>query len=146
MPFGFIAQLGRLLNRLRGTLFRRGRGAATDMHGAKPPELPVLPEDDLELDMLARDFSRELFAQLLLELPDQRDRMAQAHASGNIPGLRECVHQLLGAAAYCEAYELESCLRELRLALKTADPHTIDVYFRRAINIIDNTLHTCGYR
>jgi HPt (histidine-containing phosphotransfer) domain-containing protein len=109
-------------------------------------ELRELPEEDLKLEPLAREFSRELFAQLLLELPVHRKRMAQAHVEGNYRRLRDSVHQILGAAVYCDAHELETCLRELRLALKTEDPHTIDVYFMRAMNVIDTTLHASGYR
>jgi HPt (histidine-containing phosphotransfer) domain-containing protein len=98
------------------------------------------------LKKLTREFSRELFAQLLLELPEYRRRMAQAHADDDYRRLRDSVHQILGAAAYCDAYELETCLRELRLALKTEDPHTVDVYFIRTMDIIDITLHNSGYR
>ncbi len=126
-------------------LLQPDTAATPQMTGPDVPELPILPEDALKLDSLAREFSRELFAQLLLELPEHRSRMAQAHADDNYRRLRDSVHQILGAAAYCEAYELETCLRELRLALKTEDPHTIDVYFIRTIDIIDTTLHASGY-
>ena len=50
------------------------------------------------------------------------------------------MHKLLGAVVYCNAPELEEALRELRLALKTEDQHTIDVYHERAINALDSTL------
>jgi HPt (histidine-containing phosphotransfer) domain-containing protein len=142
----------RLKSRMTGFLKKAWHGllqpdtaAHPQMTGLDVPELPILPEDDLRLESLAREFSRELFAQLLLELPDHRSRMAQAHADDNYRRLRDSVHQILGAAAYCEAYELETCLRELRLALKTEDPHTIDVYFIRTMDIIDTTLHASGH-
>lgn len=140
----------RLKSRIAGFLQRAWHAllqtdAATESRIAGP-DLPQLPQDDLKLDSLAREFSRELFAQLLLELPEYRKRMAQAHADGNYRSLRDSVHQILGAAAYCEADELESCLRELRLALKTEDPHTIDAHFMHTMDIIDTTLHASGYR
>ena len=112
----------------------------------KLTELPLLSEDDLHLESLTREFSRELFAQLLMELPEYRTRMAQAHADGDYRYLRDSVHQILGAAAYCDAWEIESSLRELRLALKTEDPNTVDVYFTRAMDVIDSILHASGYR
>jgi HPt (histidine-containing phosphotransfer) domain-containing protein len=131
------------LKRAWHALLRPDTAAGSPVAG---PDLPELPKEDLKLESLARDFSRELFAQLLLELPAFRKRMAQAHVEGNYRCMRDSVHQILGAAAYCEAHELETSLRELRLALKTEDPHTIDVYFMRALDTIDSTLHASGFR
>jgi len=111
-----------------------------------PDELPSLPEDDLELNRLGDRFSNEIFAHLLLELPTHRRTMNEAYQTGDYRRLRLSVHQLLGATAYCDAPELDSGLRELRLALQTGDHDTIDLYFIRAINLIDNTLRNSGYR
>jgi HPt (histidine-containing phosphotransfer) domain-containing protein len=83
---------------------------------------------------------------LLLELPDYRQRMAEAFAAGDYRRLRDSVHQILGAAAYCEAEELEQGLRQLRLALKTGSDTTIAHYYRRAIRAVDNTLARSGFR
>ena len=47
---------------------------------------------------------------------------------------------------YRDAPELEDALRELRLAIKTGDQHTIDIYQERAVNVIDSTLRYSGYR
>lgn len=107
---------------------------------------PQLPPEDLHFETLARAFPRELFAQLLIELPDYRTRMVDTYAAGNYRRLRDSVHQILGAAAYCEAVELAQGLRQLRLALKTDDDRTIEYYYHRAIRAIDNTLHDSGYR
>jgi HPt (histidine-containing phosphotransfer) domain-containing protein len=139
-------RLTELLKKAGHILTRPDTVAGAPASSLDEPELPALPEDDLELESLAREFSRELFAQLLMELPEYRTRMAQAHADGNYRRLRDSVHQILGAAAYCDAYELETSLRELRLALKTEDPHSVDVYFIRAMDVIDTTLHNSGYR
>ena len=115
---------------------------------AGPPAAatPELPDDDLHLDALARAFPRELFAQLLIELPACRDLMAESFAAGNYRRLRDSVHQILGATAYCEAQELEQGLRQLGLALKTDNSDTIEHHFQRAMQTIDNTLHNSGYR
>lgn len=113
----------------------------------EPPEPPPpLPPDDLHIEALARAFPREMFAQLLLELPDYRTRMTEAFAKGDHRRLRDSVHQILGAAAYCEAEELELGLRQLRLALKTDNENTIAHYYHRAIRAVDNTLSNSGYR
>jgi HPt (histidine-containing phosphotransfer) domain-containing protein len=108
--------------------------------------LPELPEEDLHLSKNAQSFSSDLFAELLLELPAQRRVMKESYARDDYNGLRNSVHQLLGAAAYCDATELEISLRELRLALKTGERETIDLYYSRAINVINSTLRYSGYR
>jgi len=115
---------------------------------AGPPATapPGLPDEDLHLDALARAFPRELFAQLLIELPACRDLMAESFAAGNYRRLRDSVHRILGATAYCEAHELEQELRQLGLALKTDNSDAIEHCFRRAMQAIDDTLHNSGYR
>ncbi len=123
-----------------------GKADAADVGTDNIIQPPVLPEDDLQLDELCQNFSRELFAQMLIELPAQRKIMADAFAQGNDRRLRDSVHQLLGAAAYCDAPELEAGLRELRLALKTGNHATVEFYYTRAINVIDSTLRFSGYR
>ena len=110
-----------------------------------PPE-PVLPEDDLELDERLQSFPDEMFARLLIELPGHRHELADAFEAADFPRLRNNVHQLLGGAAYCNAPELTTGLRELRLALKTDDPQTIRYYYLRAIDIIDTTLRYSGFQ
>ena len=102
--------------------------------------------EDLQLREINRKFSSEMFARLLLELPEHHQAMQTAYTSGNDRQLRECVHKLLGAVAYCDAPELEASLRELRMALRTGNRDTIDIYFDRAINTMNMTLRASGYR
>ena len=117
-----------------------------------PPDRPVrlqddppeMSEDNLQINRLAERFSSELFAQLLLELPGYRRIMTEAYKTDNHASLRDSIHQLLGGVAYCDAPELESDLRELQLALKTGHRETVDLYFIRAIDSIDNTLRCSG--
>jgi HPt (histidine-containing phosphotransfer) domain-containing protein len=114
-----------------------------------PQTLAAAPEehaDELRLDVLSRKLSREVFVQLLVELPTQRRVMHEAHTTGNYRRLRDCVHRMLGAAAYCDAPELEDGLRELHRALKTGHAPTIERRFRHAIREIDSTLDSSGYR
>jgi len=112
---------------------------------ATPPS-PPLPEDDLEINERLSSFPGEMFAQLLIELPDHRSTIADAWQAGDLERLGNSIHQLLGGAAYCDAPELTAGLRELRLALKTGDPETIEFYYQRAIDVIDTTLRYSGYR
>ena len=113
---------------------------------AEAREAPSLPEDDRLMRGRKQKFCGELFAELLIELPVHRQRLAHAGEHGDIDTLGNTVHQLLGAVAYCDAPELEDALRELRLAIKTGDQHTIDIYQERAVNVIDSTLRYSGYR
>ena len=136
---------GHLLKAIRAdlhSLLQRFTSAGTQ---ATPPA-PHLPEDDLELDEQLRSFPSEMFAHLLIELPDHRNSIADAYQAEDLPRLRSSVHLLLGGAAYCDAPELTTSLRELRLALKSEDPETIRFYYLRAIDVIDATLRYSGYR
>ncbi|MEN8204410.1 MAG: Hpt domain-containing protein [Pseudomonadota bacterium] len=110
------------------------------------PEVPELPIDTRAPKGRRHSFSGELFAELLIELPVHRRQILRAWEAGDLDTLRQAVHKLLGAVAYCDAPELEEAIRELRLALKTEDQHTIDVYHERALNVIDGTLRYSGYR
>ncbi|MGD2112302.1 MAG: hypothetical protein PVI50_02870 [Gammaproteobacteria bacterium] len=139
-----------LLGELRNTCRRPGRrGArrhpppATTKHLAAIP--PGTPAEDLQIDALAREFPRELFARLLLELPEHRERMAASFAAGDYRRLRDSVHQILGAAAYCQAAALEHGLRELRLALVTENSKTIAHGYHHAMQAIDDTLRLSGH-
>ena len=134
---------GNLTTRLKALLAREP-GCPDD--SVTPATLPDLPEDDLHLAALDRKFSRELFAQLLIELPEHRQAMADAYAGGSDRRLRDAVHRLLGAVAYCDVPELETRLRELRLAIRTAEHETISIYYERAINALDGVLGMSGYR
>jgi HPt (histidine-containing phosphotransfer) domain-containing protein len=109
-------------------------------------ERPALPEDELELNRLGQRFSNDLFARLLLELPAQRRALTGAYKTGDYRRLRDNIHQLLGATAYCDAPELDSRLRELQGALQNADTASIQQSFTRVISSIDDTLRCSGYR
>ena len=110
------------------------------------PGLPELPEDTQAPGQRRQSFSGEIFAELLTELPVHRRQILHAWEAGDLDTLGSTVHKLLGAVAYCDAPELEEALRELRLAVKTEDQHTIDVYHERALNVLDSILRYSGYR
>ena len=116
---------------------------------ARPPtsvrDAAPLPLDGKRSKERKQSFSGELFAELLLELPMHRDRLARAGEDSDFDTLGNAIHQLLGAVAYCDAPELEDVLRELRLAIKTGERHAIDRCLERVINVIDSTLRYSGY-
>jgi len=122
------------------------RALRPDTASGKLPGTPTPPpEDDPELGRLGRRFSNELFARLLLELPAHRRTLSAAYKVRDYRGLRDNIHQLLGATAYCDAPELDAGLRELRLALKGGDTARIEQSFTRAIGSIDATLRSSGH-
>ncbi|MGB5180412.1 MAG: Hpt domain-containing protein [Gammaproteobacteria bacterium] len=117
-----------------------------DRRHSSAREAPPLPEDDRPFKGGRQSFSSGLFAELLIELPMHRHRLARAHECGDMDTLGNAVHQLLGAVAYCDAPELEEALRELRRAIKTGEQQSVDIYQQRAINVLDSTLRYSGYR
>jgi two-component system sensor histidine kinase BarA len=97
-------------------------------------------------DNADRQFASEMFARLLVELPAHRRAMSRAFAAGEHRRLRDCVHRLLGATAYCDAPELEHALRELRRALLAGTSADIESRLQDTIRLIDLALDSCGYR
>ena len=111
--------------------------------------MPGLPDNELATDRRRQAFSSEMFAELLIELPDFQKKISQAWQTGDRHSLRSHLHQLLGAVAYCDAPELEAALRKLYQAIKTEAPDTpniIDACYTRAFTAINSTLQYSGYR
>ena len=93
---------------------------------------------------IRQSFACEMFAELLIELPDYQEKFSQAWRVGDRQGLRNHVHRLLGAVAYCDAPELESALRTLHSSLATDDTDRIDSAYVQARSAIDNALAYSG--
>ena len=129
-----------LLKRFRNTPAQTGRAEGNTV------TIPESQEDELSPGSVRHSFSSELFAALLVELPEHQGKMSQAYQAGDLKGLRNYVHQLLGAIVYCDTPELESALRSLHRALATTDPGTIDACYTRAFNTINSTLTYSGFR
>ena len=126
------------------TLIRIGRlltpsGPCLEPAPGRPPPLPQ-PKIDSRLERLSREFRREMYAHLLHELPDYREKMARAYAAGDNQRLHSIVHQITGAVAYCDARELEQELRRLLMALRLDNHHVIAAYYQRVIDCLDATL------
>ena len=114
-------------------------------HPAEQTDNLATPQQNVAPTRPRQSFSSELFAELLIELPEQQGKFLQAYQSGDLQSLKNHAHKLLGAVVYCDAPELETALRALQQALAT-NPDTIDLCYTRLINTINNTLSYSGYR
>lgn len=94
----------------------------------------------------AAQFSGEMFARLLRELPAHRHEIAAAWHAGDLRRLQDHVHRLLGATVYCDAPELETALRDLRRALQARDRAVIGRAQAHTLRVIDSTLQASGLR
>jgi HPt (histidine-containing phosphotransfer) domain-containing protein len=111
--------------------------------------MPGLADNELAMDRRRQSFSGEMFAELLIELPDFQKKISQAWQTGDRHSLRSHLHQLLGAVAYCDAPELEMALRKLHQAIKAEAPDTtdsIEACYTHASSAINSTLRYSGYR
>jgi len=119
-----------------------------DRPAADTDNIPGLANNALALDKRQQTFSSEMFAELLIELPDFQKKISQAWQTNDRHSLRSHLHQLLGAVAYCDAPELETALRKFHQAIKTETPDTpdsIDACYTHAFNAINSTLQHSGY-
>ena len=107
--------------------------------------MPDLSTDAAAPGRARQSFANEMFAELLIELPDYQEKISLAYRTGDRQGLRDHVHRLLGAVAYCEAPELESALRTLHSSLATDDKDHIDSAYVQARSAIDNALTYSGH-
>ena len=73
---------------------------------------------------LSGKLASELFARLLLELPEHRRDLQSAYRDGNNERLDRSAHKLLGAVVYCELPELATALRELKQTTGSGDDRT----------------------
>jgi len=107
--------------------------------------MPESSTDAVAPGRIRQSFANEMLAELLIELPDYQGEISQAYQTGDRQGLRDHVHRLLGAVAYCEAPELESALRTLHSSLATDETDRIDSAYVQARSAIDNVLRYSGH-
>jgi hypothetical protein len=88
----------------------------------------------------------EVFARLLLELPEHRRDLQSAYQDGNSEQLARAAHKLLGAVVYCELPELADALRELKRLIVSADAGQTEPAYLETIRLIDELLACSGYR
>jgi HPt (histidine-containing phosphotransfer) domain-containing protein len=96
-------------------------------------------------DGLSDKLASELFARLLLELPEHRRDLQSAYQDGNSEQLERTAHKLLGAVVYCELPELAASLRELKQTTGSGDTGLTGPAFGKAIRLIDDLLACSGY-
>jgi HPt (histidine-containing phosphotransfer) domain-containing protein len=94
---------------------------------------------------LSDRLASELFARLLLELPEHRHDLQSAYRDGNNEQLERSAHKLLGAVVYCELPELARALRELKQAARAGNAGLAGPAFGNTIRLIDELLACSGY-
>jgi len=94
---------------------------------------------------LSNKLACELFARLLLELPEHRRDLQSAYRDGSHEQLERSAHKLLGAVVYCELPELASALRELKQTIKSGDDELTGPAFGKTLRLIDDLLACSGY-
>ncbi len=95
---------------------------------------------------LSDRFANQLFANLLLELPQHRQAFTSAWLAGDWQSLSDCAHQLAGATAYCDLPGLSAALAELRNAIRDGDELARQQTYNRAAREIDELLEKSGLR
>ncbi len=104
-------------------------------------------QDDEKPHRSRQSFSGEMFAELLIELPDFQQKLAHAYRNADLQELGDHVHRLLGVVVYCDTPELEAALHRLRHAIIENDADNmgnIDTCYIRVRQFIDNTLDDSG--
>jgi HPt (histidine-containing phosphotransfer) domain-containing protein len=94
---------------------------------------------------LSGRLSSELFARLLLELPEHRRDLQSAYQDGNGEQLERAAHKLLGAVVYCDLPQLAAALRELKQPTVSRDTGRAGSAFGQVIRLIDELLAYSGY-
>ena len=94
---------------------------------------------------LSERLASELFARLLLELPEHRHDLQSAYRDGRNKQLERSAHKLLGAVVYCELPELASALRELKQTINSGDDELTVPAFGKTLRLIDDLLASSGY-
>jgi HPt (histidine-containing phosphotransfer) domain-containing protein len=94
---------------------------------------------------LSDKLASELFARLLLELPEHRRDLQSAYRDGNNDQLARATHKLLGAVVYCDLPELASALRELKQTIGSGDAGLTGPAFGKTLRLIDDLLACSGY-
>lgn len=111
---------------------------------AEEDRLPGTVPEAAPLTPLPDRFSRQLFANLLLELPQHRQAFTSAWLASDWQSLADCTHRLAGAVAYCDQPGLSEALAELGNALRDDDELARQQTYNRAAREIDDLLKKSG--
>lgn len=91
-------------------------------------------------------FAKQLFANLLLELPQHRQAFTSAWLASDWQLLADCAHQLAGAVAYCDLPDLGTALAGLRSAIRDGDELALQLNYNQVSREIDELLEKSGLR
>jgi HPt (histidine-containing phosphotransfer) domain-containing protein len=91
-------------------------------------------------------FASQLFASLLLELPEHRQAITAAWLANDHPLLAASAHRLAGAVAYCDLPQLSAALAGLERALREGDDATLQQAYNLASRELDALLENSGQR
>ena len=128
----------RLWSRLTSALARlTPLPTVEDRPSGRVPDTPPLTS-------LPDRFARQLFANLLLELPQHRQAFTSAWLASDWQALADCNHRLAGAVAYCDLPGLSEALAELGNALRNDDELARQQTYNRAAREIDDLLIKSG--
>ena len=95
---------------------------------------------------LTNRFASQLFASLLLELPQHRRAFTSAWLASDWQTLADCSHQLAGAVAYCDMPVLAEALGDLASAIRDANELRLQQTYNRASREIDDLMAKSGLR
>ena len=115
------------------------QGPYTPVQAVRAP-LVFDPAESLRLAAGKQDLAREMLDMLLLSLPTERTRIAQAAESRDQEELLEAVHKLHGATRYCGVPELRQCCLRAETRLKQGDDTTAEI--ARLMTAIEHLLET----
>jgi len=108
----------------------------------------TIPVFDRELALQraggSQDLAEELFAMLLRDLPDFRNRIEAAYAAENMPQLIEIVHKLNGAATYCGVPALKAAAHQSETTLKQGQYEAYPALHQQLLGEIDRVLSSAS--
>jgi HPt (histidine-containing phosphotransfer) domain-containing protein len=122
----------------------RGRSGCRDAKRPAAEQENAPAETRPATDTPAARFSSELFASLLLELPEHRQALLDAHGNRDLGQLGSCAHKLLGAVVYCDLPELAAALRQLQQAVRSDDIRAVTPCCNASVQAIDTLLAKSG--
>jgi HPt (histidine-containing phosphotransfer) domain-containing protein len=117
--------------------------------GTRDPAGQSQPVDDSETlghSGLPDRFASQLFASLLLELPEHRRAFTTAWLASDHSSLAASVHRLAGAVAYCDLPELSTALAGLERTLREGDEAALPQAYNLASRELDALLEKSGLR
>ena len=95
---------------------------------------------------LTNRFASQLFASLLLELPQHRRAFTSAWLARDCQTLADCSQQLAGAVAYCDLPELAEAIGDMESAFRDANELRLLETYNMASREIDDLLAKSGLR